>query len=98
MSEAAWNKRVKRDPESLAQRMIVDGYEYELFELRKECDNFKANNERLLTLACEQAAKIDELTDECYRYKLQCERYEAKIDELEVSLASIAHGGVRKEK
>ena len=38
----AWNKRVKRYPESLAQRMIADGYEYELFELRKERDEIKA--------------------------------------------------------
>lgn len=37
----AWNKRVKRYPESLAQRMIADGYEYELFELRKELDDVK---------------------------------------------------------
>ena len=37
-----WNKRVKRYPESLAQRMIADGYEYELFELRKERDEIKA--------------------------------------------------------
>lgn len=36
---AAWNKRVKRYPESLAQRMIADGYEYELFELRKDYEH-----------------------------------------------------------
>ena len=35
----AWNKRVKRYPESLAQRMIADGYEYELFELRKDYEH-----------------------------------------------------------
>ena len=40
-----WNKRVKRYPESLAQRMIADGYEYELFELRKERDEIKAEHE-----------------------------------------------------
>ena len=35
----AWNKRVKRYPESLAQRMIADGYEYELFELRNDYEH-----------------------------------------------------------
>ena len=40
-----WNKRVKRYPESLAQRMIADGYEHELFELRKERDEIKAKHE-----------------------------------------------------
>ena len=36
---------MKRYPESLAQRMIADGYEYELFELRKERDEIKAEHE-----------------------------------------------------
>lgn len=93
----AWNSRVKCYPESLAQRMIADGYEYELFKLRKECDKLKELNGyhaaqyELASEDCDRLqAQVDKLSDERYRYKLQCERYEEKIDKLEILIEDMS--------
>lgn len=50
----------------------------------KELNGYHAVQYELASEDCDRLqAQVDKLADERYRYKLQCERYEVKIDKLE---------------